>query len=386
MSAFGLGVVVAQDLTTIEATDSDISDNLDLEAVASIFADAEDLEDFEHQLNDPEKRISNLDLNEDGYVDYLRVIEAATDDVRVITIQSVMGKDLYQDVATIDVEKDNRGKTRVQIVGDVYMYGNDYVIEPVYLHRPRIYVYLWTPRILPWRSSFYWGFYPTYFNFWRPYSYHAYYTHVHHHHVHRYYYRSHRRSARCASLHKSVTRKDYAASNPKSSFVNRNKGFSNRGALVAARPSENVNAIPGKTPQAKPANASVKPIKTDATRSSKEGSDVAKPTKNPHTAKPEVQAKPVGKPIKVRQETSSKPQVKQRSTRPSVESKPRSSTKPRSKTKKTHKVKSRTKPSSSSTRPSVKPSSKPKSTSPSRSSSKPSSSRKSSGSKSNGRR
>ena len=36
----------AQDVTTITASSDDISDNLDLEAVASIFGDSKDLEDF----------------------------------------------------------------------------------------------------------------------------------------------------------------------------------------------------------------------------------------------------------------------------------------------------------------------------------------------------
>jgi len=58
----------AQDVTTVEATDSDISDNLDLEAVASVFGDSENLEEFEKKLNDPETQISNLDLNEDSYL------------------------------------------------------------------------------------------------------------------------------------------------------------------------------------------------------------------------------------------------------------------------------------------------------------------------------
>ena len=59
----------AQDVITVEAKRSDISDNLDLEAVASVFGESENLEDFEKRLNDPEAQICNLDLNEDGYVD-----------------------------------------------------------------------------------------------------------------------------------------------------------------------------------------------------------------------------------------------------------------------------------------------------------------------------
>jgi len=40
----------------------------------------ENLEDFEKKLNNPDTQISNLDLNEDGEVDYLRVIETSKDE------------------------------------------------------------------------------------------------------------------------------------------------------------------------------------------------------------------------------------------------------------------------------------------------------------------
>jgi hypothetical protein len=67
----------AQDVTTITASSDDVSDNLDLEAVASIFGESKDLEDFEKRLNDPKTQISNLDLNNDGEVDYLRIMETS---------------------------------------------------------------------------------------------------------------------------------------------------------------------------------------------------------------------------------------------------------------------------------------------------------------------
>ncbi len=225
----------AQDVTTVKAKDSDISDNLDLEAVASIFMDAENLEDFERQLNDPEKKLSNLDLNGDGYVDYLRVIEAADKKAKVITIQAVIGKDLYQDVATIDVELDNEGKTQVQVVGDVFMYGTDYVIEPVYVQRPRIFVYLWAPRPVVWFSPFYWGYYPTYWSYWAPYPYSVYWSRVH---VYRYYtfnYYSYRRSVACATLHRTVRRDDYAMRHPGEAFSQRTDGFRNKSELDKER-------------------------------------------------------------------------------------------------------------------------------------------------------
>jgi len=131
---FGIFGLMAQDVTIVKAMSNDISNNLDLEAVASIFGDANDLEDFEKLLNDPDLQISNLDLNLDGYVDYLRVVEVSEGNTHLIAIQAVLGDDLFQDVATIEVERDHNGKTYVQVVGDVYMYGPDYIIEPVYTY------------------------------------------------------------------------------------------------------------------------------------------------------------------------------------------------------------------------------------------------------------
>ena len=69
LSIFSITRVFAQDRTTVTANNSDISDNLDLRAVASIFGDSADLDDFEKRLNDPKAQISNLDLNGDNQVD-----------------------------------------------------------------------------------------------------------------------------------------------------------------------------------------------------------------------------------------------------------------------------------------------------------------------------
>ena len=78
----------AQNRTSVNAMNSEISDNLDLRAVASIFGDSRNLQDFEQRLNDPELQISNLDLNNDNEVDYLRVIETVENRTHVIIIQS----------------------------------------------------------------------------------------------------------------------------------------------------------------------------------------------------------------------------------------------------------------------------------------------------------
>ena len=144
--------IQAQNRTSVNAMNSEISDNLDLRAVASIFGDSRNLQDFERRLNDPELQISNLDLNNDNEVDYLRVIETVENRTHVIIIQSILDNDVYQDVATIDVEKDRNNQIHVQVVGDVFMYGQNYIYEPVYVATPIIYSSFWLPTYRPYCS------------------------------------------------------------------------------------------------------------------------------------------------------------------------------------------------------------------------------------------
>ncbi|MEO0527606.1 MAG: hypothetical protein AAFZ89_10285 [Bacteroidota bacterium] len=220
---FGTTVTAAQDVTTVSATSEEISDNLNLEAVASIFGDAKDLEDFEKRLNDPETQISNLDLNGDSEVDYLRVMEAVENGTHLVAVQAVLGEDLYQDVATLEVEKDIEGNTQVQVVGDVYLYGPNYIIEPIYVHRPIIFGLFWRPYYRPYRSVFHWGYYPRYHRFWRPFKVPTYHKQVHVHvNVNHSFHRVQlRRSATAVRIHTNVRRNDYGTRYPNRSYTAR---------------------------------------------------------------------------------------------------------------------------------------------------------------------
>ncbi|MCB0821988.1 MAG: hypothetical protein KDC09_04780 [Bacteroidales bacterium] len=237
------GYAAAQETITVTANNLEISDNLDLEAVASIFGDSEDLEDFENRLNDPNMQISNLDLNRDGYVDYLRVVELSENYTHLIAIQAVIGNDLYQDVATIEVERDVHGVTTIQVVGDSYIYGPDYIIEPVYVYRPLIVVWFWGPYYRPWYSPYYWGYYPYYYRSWHPYHPHYYRTNVHVHiNVHNaYHYTNVRRCGTAVNMHHQVARNDYGSRHPENSFTKRNQGITNRSGLNQHRSSAATN-------------------------------------------------------------------------------------------------------------------------------------------------
>lgn len=239
LSIVSITSVFAQDRTTVTANNSEISDNLDLRAVASIFGDSKDLADFERRLNNPEVPISNLDLNGDNQVDYLRVIETVEGNAHLIVIQSVLGRDMFQDIATVEVEKDRNNRIQVQVVGNVFMYGNNYIYEPVYSFTPVIYSNFWVSNYRPYWSTWYWGYYPTYYYAWRPFPIFRYRSHiglhinVHHHYnyvnvrrcqnvYNNYYYGGRRGSA-------------YEVKHPNRSFAVRNVKYSNRYELDQKR-------------------------------------------------------------------------------------------------------------------------------------------------------
>ncbi len=223
----------AQEKTTVTASSADISENLDLRAIASVFGDASNLEDFENRINDPKAQISNLDLNNDNYVDYLRVIESVEGNVHLVVVQAVLDKDVYQDVATIEIEKDRNNNVQVQVVGDVYMYGDNYIYEPVYVHVPLIYNTFWVTNYRPYYSSWYYNYYPSYYYFWNPFPIFRYRNHisVHINFGHSYNYGSHRR---CASVYNNYYGRrgnGYETRNPNRSFSSRNAGYTNRQEL-----------------------------------------------------------------------------------------------------------------------------------------------------------
>ena len=244
ISLLFVNLIFAQDKTTINASTSEISDNLDLKAVASIFGDSENLEDFERRLNNPKLKISNLDLNNDNQVDYLRVIESVQGRTHLIIIQAILEKDIFQDVATIEVEKDANNRMQVQVVGDVFMYGNNYIYEPIYVRTPIIFSYFWVSNYRPYYSSWNWRFYPSYYYYWQPFPIYKYRRNVHSciNYNHRYNYVNVRRSSVAINLHRNLRANSYEVRNPERSFERRNSSVSNRYELDQNRASTRTRA------------------------------------------------------------------------------------------------------------------------------------------------
>ena len=220
----------AEETVTVSAKSTDISEGLDLKVVAKLFAEAKNLEEFETMLNNPDSAFCNLDLNGDGQVDYLRVVETGEGNKRLIVLQAVLAKDIFQDVASIYVEKDEKNEVSVQVVGDEYVYGTNYVIEPVYVYRPIIYDWFWSDAWYAWHSPWYWGYWP---GWWYAHScwahdwyWHRCYTYHHHHYCCSF---RHAREVRHGyhDMHRNVTRREYATAHPDRSFARRNSGLTN---------------------------------------------------------------------------------------------------------------------------------------------------------------
>lgn len=231
----------AEETITVSATNSDISASLDLKAVAKLFAGCKNIEEFEMQLNNPDSAFTNLDLNGDGDIDYLRVVETGSGNSRLIVIQAILAKDIYQDVASIYVERDEAtNNVRVQVVGDEYVYGRNYVIEPVYVYRPVIYDWFWGPHWVCWSSPFYWGYWP---GWWYAHPCWEMGWYTHHIHVYHHYYPAcsfryaQTASPRVRTMSSGVSRRDYASSHPERSFSTRYAGTQMNNARDVSRTS-----------------------------------------------------------------------------------------------------------------------------------------------------
>ena len=157
------------------------------------------MEDFEKALNKENNKINNLDLNEDGDIDYIRVIDHVDGDVHAIVLQVPISEEESQDLAVIEIEKTGAENAILQIIGDEEVFGKSKIVEPfevegddsegrgpdevVAFKRIVVNVWLWPsvrfvygPRYRAWVSPFGWRVYPRWWRPWRPRPFSAFYV------------------------------------------------------------------------------------------------------------------------------------------------------------------------------------------------------------------
>jgi hypothetical protein len=221
-------------------------DNLNLYAVLDIFQNSQTLEEFERKLNSRDTNINNLDLNNDNFVDYISVVSYNLGHFYSIVLRISVNSSEFQDVAVIEVSKNNAGNTIVQIIGDEALYGEDYVVEPsvreafetpnpgyigdrtiivnnniygkgiVYVADWPIIAYIFSPSFSLYISPWHWGYYPVYWSPWRPILYFSYWNY------HNHYYRS-PRYHRTSYIRFPSNHSDYLKRRTTSTIVIRNR-------------------------------------------------------------------------------------------------------------------------------------------------------------------
>lgn len=105
-------------------------DNFSLEGALAMFKQAGSPEDFEKLINTEGNNVNNLDLNEDGEIDYVKVIDNIDKDVHAFVLQVAVSGDESQDIAVIELEKTGDETAIVQIIGDEDIYGEQLIVEP----------------------------------------------------------------------------------------------------------------------------------------------------------------------------------------------------------------------------------------------------------------
>lgn len=224
---------------TVTSYNNDYSFYLDLNAVAAAFAESNSVREFEELLNSSRYMINNLDLNRDGWVDYLRVLETHRGYYHTLLIQACLGPGVFQDVATLIAER-RSDRLYVEVVGDRWLYGYNYIVRPVFVRRPPLWDVFGRSAYAVWWSPYAYGAYPSYYTHPKPVylsHYQAYVTtYMHNHHYCHHcdnptvvFYNDY------SSMTKDYNRHDYATEHP-------SDGFEQRVASVATASGTTISA------------------------------------------------------------------------------------------------------------------------------------------------
>ena len=213
--------------TTMAVTsfNTDICFYLDLQAVAAAFAEAKSVKEFEMLLNSSRYMINNLDLNGDGYIDYLRVLETRKGYYHALLIQACIAPGLFQDVATLVAER-RANLLYVEVIGDPYLYGYNYIVRPTFVKRPPMWDMFGKPTYTTWNSPYYHGHWPSYYQRTKPMYLSHYQAYVHtymtnHHYCHVCDYPTHVFYNDYHHMVQPNRRNDYRDQHPDKSFENR---------------------------------------------------------------------------------------------------------------------------------------------------------------------
>lgn len=168
-------------------------DNFSLSGALEMFKKAETPEAFEKMINTQDNNVNNLDLNGDGDIDYIKVIDKSEGDAHAFILQATVSENENQDIAVIEMDKEGEDKANLQIIGDEDIYGEPLILEPVSQKveqqsqkqtatNVNVNVWAWPmvryvygPSYTVWVSPYGWRVRPVWWRPWRPVRYHVFY-------------------------------------------------------------------------------------------------------------------------------------------------------------------------------------------------------------------
>jgi hypothetical protein len=191
-------------------------DNFSLEGALALFKKSTSLEEFEKLLNKEDNNVNNLDLNNDGDIDYVVVNDNQEGDAHAIVLSVYLSDNEKQDIAVIGIEKTGAESATLQIEGDPDLYPENTIVEPKEdgeafynsrhqsnfyrinteavahdhpadldpLEDGQVFVNVWfwpgvryvyAPGYVAWRSPWRWRVYPGWWRPWRPHGFSVFY-------------------------------------------------------------------------------------------------------------------------------------------------------------------------------------------------------------------
>lgn len=150
------------------AGQEDAAAGLDLRAVADLIKTTQNAEELESKLNSAEQRINNLDLDEDGKVDFIKVTEYGDETMRGFSLTVDLAEGQTQEVATIEIAKASGTEetATIQAHGNPNVYGdNHYYHSRTSIGDVLLWSYLFSSMNRPmYNSGWGYGNYPGYYN------------------------------------------------------------------------------------------------------------------------------------------------------------------------------------------------------------------------------
>jgi hypothetical protein len=176
--------------------------NFSLEGALAMFKKANSLKNFERIINDKKNNVTNLDLNDDGEIDYINVDDIKKNNTHIIVLSTFLNETEKQDIATISIEKTGEAQAFLQIEGDKDLYAENTIIEPTEEketlieskeggpNMPVIDIlslvvnvwfwpcvsYIYAPQYVIWTSPYRWSYRPNWWKPWHPYTYRIFYV------------------------------------------------------------------------------------------------------------------------------------------------------------------------------------------------------------------